>query len=170
MKVIVFGTRINNIVVIKMTEERFDYELDEIWGSEGITETIYVFDNEDDNWKFYVNSEVNADKLCKKLNKQQATIDKLDQENADLLGARIKAQEEWEKCTDKLKEKIVEQQAIINKLTTKCSRLAKEKDELSDEIGQLNYAWSDKVSRLLDFVEEQGQVSRQQIKEWWNDE
>ena len=63
-----------------------------------------------------------------------------------------------------------EQQSTIDKLTTKCSRLAKEKDELLDEIGELNYAWSDKVSRLLDFVEEQGQVSRQQIKEWWNDE
>ena len=50
------------------------------------------------------------------LNKQQTTIDKLDQENADLLGARIKAQEEWEKCTDKLKAKILEQQATIDKL------------------------------------------------------
>lgn len=52
---------------------------------------------------------------------------------------------------------------LLNELATKCSRLAKEKDELSDD-------WSDKVGRLLDFVEEQGQVSRQQIKDWWNDE
>ena len=63
-----------------------------------------------------------------------------------------------------------EQQATISQLTTKCSRLAKEKDELSDEIGHLNNAWSDKVGRLLDFVEGQGQVSRQDIKDWWNDE
>ena len=55
--------------------------------------------------------------VCDKLNEQQATINRLDQENADILGARIKAQEEWEKCTDKLKEKIGEQQATIEHLT-----------------------------------------------------
>lgn len=60
--------------------------------------------------------------LEKKIVEQQATIDKLDQENADLLGARIKAQEEWEKCTDKLKEKILEQQATIERLTKRRDR------------------------------------------------
>ena len=65
-----------------------------------------------------------------KLNEQQSTIDKLDQENADLLGARIKAQEEWEKCTDKLKEKIGEQQATIDKVY---ELLKEEADIFSDE-------------------------------------
>ena len=54
-----------------------------------------------------------VDYVINVLNEQQATIQSLDQENADLLGARIKAQEEWEKCTGKLKEKIVEQEATI---------------------------------------------------------
>lgn len=57
------------------------------------------------------------------LNEQQATTDKLDQENADLLGARIKAQEDWEKCTDKLKVKILQLQEENEKLSEKNRRL-----------------------------------------------
>ena len=60
------------------------------------------------------------------LNEKQSTIEakdkkiaELDQQCADFLGVRIKAQEEWEKCTDKLKEKIVEQQATIERLEEK---------------------------------------------------
>ena len=66
-----------------------------------------------------------AEKVRDKLNELQATIDKLDQENADLLGARIKAQEEWEKCTDKLKAKILEQQATITALNEENIELKK---------------------------------------------
>lgn len=58
-----------------------------------------------------------------KLNEQQVTIDKLDQENADLLGARIKAQEEWEKCTDKLKVKILQLQEENERLKQKLENL-----------------------------------------------
>lgn len=44
--------------------------------------------------------------VVKVLNEQQDLIFKLDQENQYLFGARIREQEEFEKCTDKLKSDI----------------------------------------------------------------
>lgn len=37
--------------------------------------------------------------------------------------------------------------------------------ELEKEI----FLWADKISRLLDYAEEKGKVSRQDIKDWWNE-
>ena len=54
--------------------------------------------------------------VVQKLNEQQANIDKLEQENADLLGDNIRSLDEFEKCTNKLKKKILEQQATIESL------------------------------------------------------
>lgn len=97
-----------------MMSERFLYEYSE---NSAMIRIIDTEKEEPNGW-----SMCNVAYTVKRLNEQQATIDKLDQENADLLGARIKAQEEWEKCTDKLKEKIVEQQATINELRKKLKK------------------------------------------------
>lgn len=63
--------------------------------------------------KYY--NEVNGEHQST-IEQKDKEIAELDQQCADFLGARIKAQEEWEKCTDKLKEKIGEQQATIEEL------------------------------------------------------
>ena len=96
-----------------MSEKRFILETVEIIDCDTDEKRIatVIFDRE----KTYSYENIDEE-VCDLLNEQQATINKLEQENADLLGARIKAQEDWEKCTDKLKAKILEQQATITEL------------------------------------------------------
>lgn len=48
------------------------------------------------------------DEVVDVLNEQQKEINELNQENADLLGDKIRSLDEFEKCTDKLKAKILE--------------------------------------------------------------
>ena len=100
----------------KWTDGRYTLMFDE--------HTFFVFDNENDK-------RMTALRVTKKLNEQQVIIDELNQENADRLGAMIRAQEEWEKCTDKLKEKILEQQATISQLRKKLSECQGHKLELT---------------------------------------
>ncbi len=103
------------------------------------------------------NGEIISTKECvKKLNEQQATIDKLDQENADLLGARIKAQEEWEKCTDKLKAKILEQQATISRLGEENEQLKKRNKFLEEFDGQ---------AKIVANLKEENEKLEQKIKD-----
>ena len=72
------------------------------------------------------------------LNEQQDNINELEQENADLLGDKIRSLDEFEKCTDLLKKKILEQQATIEQLQRKCFELEKdyliETSDISDKI------------------------------------
>ena len=105
---------------------------------------VGIYDNQEKKqFKFTAYDWIDCDiyECCKVMNEQESTIDKLDQENADLLGARIKAQEEWEKCTDKLKEKILEQQATIHRdelsiktMLTNMEKLEKENSELRQKL------------------------------------
>lgn len=98
-----------------------------------------------DVWDSVEEKGYTLEEVCEKLNEQQATIDKLDQENADLLGARIKAQEEWEKCTDKLKAKILEQQATIQSL--------KEENEKLTKMLNANYKTNNELVQYIQMLE-----------------
>ena len=57
-----------------------------------------------------------ATENAKLVGEQQATINELEQENADLLGDNIRSLDEFEKCTNKLKAKILEQQSTIQRM------------------------------------------------------
>lgn len=145
-----------------MNEKMFGIRVDDI------DNTIINITRDGEDFAWFLSDIVTdkqVEKVVDKLNEQQSTIDKLDQENADLLGARIKAQEEWEKCTDKLKAKILEQQATITKLNkqieqlhlaiddllshTSCDEIKKENEQLRNKLEVAN-ARSGYYQRMLE--------------------
>ena len=69
------------------------------------------------NKKMYIKRlEYKVQKFKEMNGEQQATINELEQENADLLGDNIRSLDEFEKCTNKLKAKILEQQSTIQRM------------------------------------------------------
>ena len=69
---------------------------------------LTIYDNEGlDDYYHLGNDERDVKGICKLLNEQQDEINDLHQENANLLGDKIRSLEEFENFTNKLKKKIL---------------------------------------------------------------
>lgn len=79
--------------------ERFSWKTEKLQHSDD--EVLLVVDNENKDWKGHILN------IVRLLNEQQKEINDLHQENADLLGDKIRSLDEFEKCTNKLKAKIL---------------------------------------------------------------
>lgn len=115
--------------------------------------TFFVWDNEKDERMTALN-------VTKKLNEQQATINELEQENADLLGDNIRSLDEFEKCTNKLKAKILEQQSTITELKKENEKFDYNYSDLKQENGELRSKIGEQQATISQLKEENEKLAK----------